>query len=126
LTFGSPFSFFKNRPYTNKKKQGAQRNRFEKFLGKFFAWSVRLVRPCLSSIYGENGRQATNMAELQDGISKPGEFAKMQSPGEGRLMKFFGAAEPQHRRSAPVKGGSGMPITPARLTRGANEPESKI
>jgi len=36
---------------------------------------------------------------------KPGEFAKMQSPGEGSLMKCCGAAAPQHRHSAPVKGG---------------------
>ena len=31
------------------------------------------------------------MMEMQIGIKKPGEFAKMQSPGEGDLMKFFGA-----------------------------------
>ena len=49
----------------------------------------------------------------------------MQSPGEGDLMKFFGAAAPQYRRFAPVKGGSGVP-TPARLTRGTNEPKGEI
>jgi len=76
-----------------------------RYNSKFFARSVRLALPCLSSIYGESGRQAINMAELQDGIRKPEEFAKMQSPGEGRLMKFFrcgGTATPAlcagHRR----------------------------
>ena len=65
------------------------------------------------------------MMEMQIGIKKPGEFAKMQSPGEGDLMKFFGAAAPQYRRFVPVKGGSGVP-TPARLTRGTNEPKGEI
>jgi len=65
------------------------------------------------------------MAELQNGIRKPGEFAKMQSLGEGRLMKFCGAAAPQHRRFAPVIGGFGV-ATPTRLTWGANEPEGEI
>ena len=32
----------------------------------------------------------------------------MQSPDEDELMKFFGAAAPQYRRFAPVKGGSGV------------------
>ncbi len=49
----------------------------------------------------------------------------MQSPGEGRMTKFSGVAAPQHRRSAPAKGGFGM-ATPPRLTRGANEPEGEI
>ncbi len=74
---------------------------------------VRLARLRLSSIYGGSGQQAKNMAELQDGIRKPGEFAKMQSPGEVRLMKFSGAA-------APVLGGFGV-ATPTRLTREATE-----
>jgi len=56
---------------------------------------------------------------------KPGGFAKMQSPGEGRLMKFCGAAAPRHRRSAPVKGGSGGP-NPSKIDQGANEPEGEI
>ena len=59
------------------------------FLGKFFVQSVRLARPCLFSIYGENGGQAKNMAEMQVGIRKPGEIAKMQSPGRGKLDEIF-------------------------------------
>ena len=49
----------------------------------------------------------------------------MQSPGEGEVMKFFGAAAPHYRRFAPVRGGSGV-ATPARLTRGTNEPKGEI
>jgi len=41
------------------------------------------------------------------------------------MMNFFGAATPQHRRSAPVIGGFGV-ATPTRLTSGANEPEGEI
>ena len=33
------------------KKQGVQRNRFEKFLGKIFIWFVRLTRSYLLPIY---------------------------------------------------------------------------
>ena len=65
------------------------------------------------------------MAIMQMDIKKPGEIAKMQSPGEDELMKFFGAATPHYRRSAPVRGGSGV-ATPARLTRGTNEPKGEI
>ena len=42
------------------------------------------------------------MAIMQMGIKNPGEIAKMQSPGEDELMKFFGAAAPYYRRFAPV------------------------
>jgi len=65
------------------------------------------------------------MAELQDIIRKPGEFAKMQSPGKGRLTKFSGAAAPQHWHSAPVKGGFGVAAL-TRSTRGTDEPEDEI
>ena len=65
------------------------------------------------------------MAIMQLSIKNPGEFAKMQSPGDDELMNFFGAAAPHYRRSAPVRGGSGV-ATPASLTRGTNEPKGEI
>ena len=67
-----------------------------------------LARPCLFSIYGENGGQAKNMAEMQVGIKNPGEFAKMQSPGEAELMKFCGASAPGPVRKHRLKGGFGV------------------
>ena len=39
---------------------------------------------------------------MQMDIKNPGEIAKMQSPGDGGLMNFFGAVVPHYRRSAPV------------------------
>ena len=65
------------------------------------------------------------MMEMQIDIKKPGEFAKMQSPGEGDLMKFSGAAAPQYRRFAPVKGGSGVP-TPASSGPGGQMSKGEI
>ena len=65
------------------------------------------------------------MMEMQIGIKKPGEFAKMQSSGEGGRMKFFGTASPQYRRSAPVKGGSGVP-TPASSGPGGQMSKGEI
>ena len=42
-----------------------------------------------------------------------------------KLMKFCGASAPGPVRKHRLKGGSGVP-TPARLTRGANEPKGEI
>ena len=46
------------------------------------------------------------MAIMQLGIKNPGEFAKMQSPGEGELMKFFGAE--RHITGAPRRSEAGL------------------
>ena len=65
------------------------------------------------------------MAIMQMDIKNPGEIAKMQSPGEDELMKFYGAVAPHYRRSATVSRVWGR-HSPTRLTKGTNGPKGEI
>ena len=68
------------------------------------------------------GRWCAALRRLRKRPAFPPGQARTQ---RARLIDFCGAAAPQHRREAPVKGGSGVP-TPARFDQGEQMSGSEI